>query len=99
MLFLDRISSQWAHRNRRLAKALNIQLRWLPKACPELSPVDRLWRHLKKDVLANEPLPSLQAALEGAWSYLRDLSRNKRFRKAGVLLGYFWSQNVFPVKR
>ncbi|HET8669648.1 MAG TPA: transposase, partial [Candidatus Saccharimonadales bacterium] len=51
VLFLDKISAQWAHRSRHLAKQLDIQLRWLPKACPELNPVDHLWRHLKNDIL------------------------------------------------
>ena len=99
VLFLDKISAQWAQSSQRLAKALNIQLRWLPKACPELNPVDHLWRHLKNDVLANEPLPNLQATLERAWSYLRDLSPRERLRKAGVLSGRFWLHDVFPVKR
>jgi DDE superfamily endonuclease len=99
VLFLDKFSVQWAHSSRRLAKALHIQLRWLPTACPELNPVDHLWRHLKKDVLANEPLPNLATTLQRAWSYLRDLSPSERLRKAGVLSGRFWLQDVFPFKR
>ncbi|HSN24255.1 MAG TPA: transposase [Methylomicrobium sp.] len=98
VLFLDRISAQWAHRSRRLAKQLGIQLRWLPKACPELNPVDHLWRHLKKDVLANEPLPDLETTLQYACAYLNGLSPHERLRKAGILSGHFWLQDVFPPK-
>lgn len=98
VLFLDRISAQWARSSRRLAQELGIQLRWLPKACPELNPVDHLWRQLKKDVLANEPLPNLEATLKRAWSYLNDLSPRERLQKAGVLSGHFWLQDVFPAK-
>lgn len=98
VLFLDKISAQWAHSSRRLARQLNIELRWLPKACPALNPVDHLWRHLKRDILANEPLPNLEATLKRAWSYLRDLSPRERLRKAGVLSGRFWLQDVFPAK-
>jgi hypothetical protein len=61
-------------------------------------PVDHLWRHLKNDILANEPLPDLDTTLKRAWSYLADLSPRERLRKAGVLSGQFWLQDVFSVK-
>jgi transposase len=99
VLFLDKISAQWARSSRHLARQLGIELRWLPKACPELNPVDHLWRHLKNDILANEPLPDLEATLKRAWSYLADLSPRDRLRKAGVLSEHFWLADVFPVKR
>lgn len=98
VLFLDKISAQRAERSRRLAKDLAIQLRWLPTACPELNPVDHLWRHLKKDILANEPLPDLKTTLKHACSYLDDLSPRERLCKAGILSGHFWLQDVFPPK-
>lgn len=98
VLFLDRISAQWAASSRQLARLLGIELRWLPTACPELNPLDHLWRHLKKDILANEPLPNLEATLKRAWSYLADLSPSERLRKAGVLSEHFWLQDVFPPK-
>lgn len=98
VLFLDKISAQRADRSRRLANDLGIQLRWLPTACPELNPVDHLWRHLKKDILANEPLPDLKTTLKHACAYLDNLSPHERLRKAGILSGHFWLQDVFPPK-
>jgi transposase len=98
VLFLDKISAQWAKSSRQFARELQIELRWLPTACPELNPVDHLWRNLTKDVMANEPLPNLEATLKRAWSYLVDLSPVGRLRKAGVLSGHFWLQDVFPAK-
>lgn len=98
VLFLDKISAQRAKRSWRLAKDLGIHLRWLPTACPELNPVDHLWRHLKNDVLANEPLPDLEATLKHACSYLNQLSPYERLRKAGILSGHFWLQDVFLPK-
>jgi len=98
VLFLDKISAQRAERSRRLAKDLGIPLRWLPTACPELNPVDHLWRHLKNDILANEPLPDLETTLKLACSYLNQLSPFECLRKAGVLSGHFWLQDVFPPK-
>ncbi len=98
VMFVDKISAQWAHSSRRLAKDLGIQLRWLPKACPELNPLDHLWRHLKREILANEPLPDLATTLKHACSYLNDLLPHERLRKAGVLSHCFWLQDVFPPK-
>lgn len=98
VLFLDRLSAQWARASRHLARQLGVELRWLPKACPELNPVDHLWRQLKQDVLANEPLPDLDATLKRAWCYLRDLSPKDRLTKAGVLSKKFWLRDVFPAK-
>ena len=94
VLFLDRISAQRAKASRRLAGQLGIELRWLPTACPELNPVDHLWRHLKQDVLANEPLPNLDIVLKRAWTYLANLSPRERLRKAGVLSPHFWLADV-----
>lgn len=98
VLFLDKISAQHARASRKLAAELGLELRWLPKACPELNPVDHLWRHLKKDILANEPTPNLEATLKRAWSYLNDLSPRARLQKAGILSGNFWLADFFPVQ-
>jgi len=94
VLFLDRLPAQWAGASRRVARALGIELRWLPTACPHLHPVDHLWRHLKQDVLANEPTPNLKKTLKRAWNYLASLSPRQRLQKAGVLSEDFWLKDV-----
>lgn len=94
VLFLDKAPAQWAHASRRLARQLGIQLRWLPTACSELNPVDHLWRHVKGDVLANEPTPDLDRTLQYAWDYLESLTPRERLRKAGVLSGHFWLASI-----
>lgn len=98
VLFLDKISAQRARASRALGRELNIELRWLPTACPELNPVDHLWRHLKQDILANEPTPDLDTTLKRAWSYLNDLTPRERLQKAGVLSGNFWLADIFPAR-
>jgi transposase len=98
LLFLDKISAQRARSSQGLAKDLKIRLRWLPTACPELNPVDHLRRHLKNDILANEPLPNLKAPLKHACAYLNSLSPHERLCKAGVLSEHFWLHDVFPLK-
>ncbi len=85
VLFLDKLSAHRAGASRPLAADLGIALRWLPTACPHLNPVDHLWRHLKQDILANEPTPNLKKTLKRAWSYLADLPPRQRLLKAGLL--------------
>jgi len=94
VLFIDRGSPHKAKCSQRLARELGIQLRWLPVACPELNPVDHLWRHVKQEVLANEAVPDVEVSLARAGEYLMSLTPKERLRKAGVLSGNFWLGDV-----
>jgi transposase len=94
VLFIDRGSPHTAKRSRQLARELGIEIRWLPVACPELNPLEDLWRHVKQDVLANEPTPDLDASLGRALEYILSLTPKERLLKAGVLSGNFWLRNV-----
>lgn len=90
VLFLDRGSPHTATRSRELAAGLGIELRLLPTACPELNPVEGLWRHAKGRVLANEPTPDLGDSLGRVCEELFEMSGTERLRLAGVLSGNFW---------
>lgn len=90
VLFLDRNKPHRTAASRRLARRLGIQLRWLPTACPELNVLDCLWRHLKDDVIANRPLPDLDAVIYYARTEVAALSRDERLQKAGVYAQNFW---------
>lgn len=90
VLFEDRGSPHVAGESRHMAKALHMELRFLPKATPELNAMDHLWRHVKGRALANWPTQSIDAAADGACRYLLEMSRRERLRKAGVLSGNFW---------
>lgn len=94
VLFLDKHSAHTARASRTLARQLNIELRWLPTATPELNVLDCLWRHVRDRVLANEPLPRLRDTLERAVAYLDDLTPQERLRHAGVLSPRFWLRAV-----
>lgn len=94
VLFLDRNTAHKAHRSRRLARDLAIQLRWLPTACSELNVLDQLWGHVKDEVAANEPLPNVDATVRRARGYVHSLPRQERLRKAGVLSPDFWLTDV-----
>lgn len=94
VLFLDRHSAQTAKRSRALARQCGIELRWLPTACPELNPVDHLWRAVVQNVTANEPTPDLDETIERMQRYLHSLSRQERRQKAGILSDGFWLADV-----
>lgn len=94
VLFLDRGSPHTAQRSREVARTLDIELRFLPTACPELNPVDHLWRHLKRDVLGNCGLQKVTVALDRALAYLQRLSPEECRRKAGLLAPGCWLQKV-----
>jgi hypothetical protein len=94
VMFLDKHSAHRASTSQTLAKHLGIELRWLPTACPELNVVDCLWRHVRDEVLANEPCPQLHGTVARAISYLDDLSPYQRLTKAGVLSDAFWLADV-----
>ena len=97
VLFLDKHNSHRAQMNQQLASALAIELRWLPTACPELNPVDHLWRHLKQDIVANESTPDMDKMLKFSWDYLASLSPRQRLRKAGVLADDFWLADLLQM--
>lgn len=94
VLFLDRGSPHTAILSRQWARHLNIQVRWLPVACPELNPLEGLWRVGKDEVLANGETDSLEESLARMTDYLLSLSPRERLRKAGVLSGRFWLRHV-----
>lgn len=94
VLFLDQHSAQGAKASRRLARQLGIQLRWLPKASPELNGVDQLWRRVTDDVLANEPTPTLMATVQRLMEHILDMTPHQRRRQAGILSDSFWLAGI-----
>jgi len=94
VLFVDKASAHTAPLSTAWAATLGIQLRWLPTACPELNIMDCLWRHVRDDVLANEPTPTLDLTVQRAIDHLDSLSRHERLVQAGVFSEHFWLANV-----
>ena len=90
VLFLDRGSPHTAKASRALAAELGVEVRLLPTACPELNPLEGLWREIKGRVLSNEPTPDLDASLRRALDHLEGMTGRQRLGTAGVLSGAFW---------
>ena len=90
VLFVDRGSPHTAKASRALAKELGIELRFLPTACPELNPLEDLWRHIKGEILANEPTPDLGESVKRACEEIVGMDPTERLQVAGVVSGNFW---------
>ena len=89
-LILDRAPCHEAHKSQALAGRLNIGLLWLPTQCPELNPVDHLWRELKRLVAANRQFRTIDEEAGFAERWFLGLSAHKALRKAGIMAEGFW---------
>ncbi len=90
VLFLDRGSPHRAAASKQLARKLNIELRWLPTATPELNAVESLWQDGKAKRLANKVSDTVDDAADAFCQYLLELRPDQRLKTAGILSGNFW---------
>lgn len=90
ILFEDRGSPHTAEDTVELAPKLGIQLRFLPRACPELNAMDHLFRFVKGKSVASRPTLTIDQSADAACHYLYGMSRRERLIKAGVQSGNFW---------
>lgn len=94
-LVLDYHSSHTAAASLRLARELNIELVWLPKQCPNLNPVEHLWRELKGRMAANRQFESIEEELRAAEAWVQQLTGQQTFRKAGLCSPTFWLHKLY----
>jgi transposase len=93
-LILDRASAHTAPKSGALAKALGIELVWLPKQCPELNAMDHLWKEVKSDISANYQYANMDEHACFAENYLLNLTNKKALKRAGILSKNFWLKNL-----
>jgi hypothetical protein len=89
-LILDRAPCHEAHKSQMLAGRLDIGLLWLPTQCPELNPVDHLWRELKRLIAANRQFQTIDEVARYAENWFLRLTARAALRKAGILTRDFW---------
>jgi hypothetical protein len=90
VLFEDRAAQHKAPASLAWAKQLNIEVRLLPKATPELNAMDHLWRHAKRETQGNRSIQPIEDSAMETCGYILDLSPQQRLQQAGVLSGRFW---------
>lgn len=93
-LLADRASAHTDHRTQALAQALNIRFIWLPKQTPELSPMDQLWRELKRLVAANRQAKSIDELAAQAANWVLSLPARIARRKAGLCSPCYWLRRL-----
>ena len=93
-LLLDRAGAHTAAATQALAARLRIELVWLPKQAPELSPMDQLWKDLKRVVAANRQAPTVDALATSAMLWVVMLTPTEARRKSGMLSPHFWLRDL-----
>ena len=99
VLLLDEDTSHTAHASRKLAADLDVKLLWLPKRCPELNPMDHLWRSVKRDVCANRQDVNVDLTAARAVRYVRRLTLRAALIKAGTRSTHFWLRRALSNHR
>ena len=89
-LILDQHGSHASVATRKLAKAIGVGLLFLPKQCPELNPMDHLWREAKRMVAANRQYDDIDQEAAAAERWFLWLTPREARRKAGMLSKNFW---------
>jgi len=62
------------HKSKNLIIPKNIQIVLLPPYCPELNPVERLWRYIKDNVIRNKVFKTLLELELAVCKFVRNLS-------------------------
>ena len=83
-LLADSASAHTARATQALSRQLGIRWLWLPKQAPELSPMDQLWRDLKRLVAANRQAKSIDDLAAQAVRWVMKLTPRQARRKAGM---------------
>ncbi len=85
VLFEDRGTPHTAEDSREYAASLDIQIRFLPRATPELNAMDHLWRHSKAPAVADCPTLSIDASALALCRYIIALSPAARFERPCII--------------
>ena len=93
-LLADRASAHTAPQTQALAARLRIRFVWLPRQAPELSPMDHLWRELKRLIAANRQAASIDALAGDAAAWVVTLTPQQARCKAGIASKQFWLGNL-----
>ena len=68
---------------------------WLPKQCPNLNPVEHLWRELKGRLAANRQFETIEEELREAEAWMQQLTRQQTYRTAGLCSPTFWLHKLY----
>ena len=76
-LILDNAPYNKSNRVRDLALELRIKILYLPPYSPNLNPIERLWKFMKKKVMANRYYPDMETFQTELMLFLRGIRKHK----------------------
>ena len=77
-LILDNTPYNKSNQVRDLARELKIKILYLPAYSPNLNPIERLWKFVKKNVMANRYFPDLETFQKELMLFLRGIRKHKQ---------------------
>ena len=77
-LILDNAPYNKSSPVRDLAKELKIRIMYLPPYSPNLNPIERLWKYMKKEVMANRYYPDVETFQEELMLFLRGIRKHRQ---------------------
>ena len=92
-LILDNAPYNRSFRVRDLAKELGIKILYLPPYSPNLNPIERLWKFIKKKVMANRYFPDLKTFQKELMLFLRGI-RKYRYELSTLITDNFHVVNT-----
>ena len=90
LMLLDQGSAHTAAASRACAAALRIALAFLPTACPELNPLELLWKAGKQHVSANRAYRDIDEQALMFTEHLSAYTPSETRQLTGVLSNNFW---------
>ena len=92
-IVLDNAPYNKSNRVRDLAKELGIKILYLPPYSPNLNPIERLWKFIKKKVMANRYFPDLETFQKELMLFLRGI-RKYRYELSTLITDNFHVVNT-----
>ena len=62
------------HKSKNLIIPKNIQIVFLPPYCPELNPVERLWKYIKNNTIKNKVFETLEILEDEICNFIKNLT-------------------------
>jgi len=71
------------HKSKNLIIPKNIQIILLPPYCPELNPVERLWRFIKDNTIKNKVFETLENLEDEVCEFVKNLTKETVLKICG----------------
>ena len=77
-LILDNAPYNKSNRLKDVARELKIKILYLPAYSPNLNPIERMWKYMKREVMANRYFPDLETFQRELMLFLRGIRKHRQ---------------------